>query len=153
MARHSGRSCPSRSFCVARDGDRAVQSLAAGQPLVYNRRGNWQGNVLKTYVINLARSKDRRAFQEKQLAALGVEHEFVPAVDGQLLGPEHHVDSLAPGIVGCVLSHIATFRQILADGHAAAVVIEDDAILPPNFNPLLESLAPALSGAEAALLH
>ena len=120
---------------------------------MYNRKGIWQGNVLKTYVINLERSKDRRAFQEKQLEAHGLEHEFVPAIDGQLLGPEHHVDDLSPGIVGCAMSHREAYRQALEDGQAAALVVEDDAILPPHTNRLLDAIGPELSGAEAALLH
>jgi glycosyl transferase family 25 len=108
---------------------------------------------LKAYVINLERSADRRRYQQRQLERLGMEYELVPGVDGRTLSSDALVDNLTLGVVGCALGHLNAYRQVLADREEIALVLEDDAALPEHTPRVLEALAPALSGAEVALLH
>ncbi|HUR85628.1 MAG TPA: glycosyltransferase family 25 protein [Solirubrobacteraceae bacterium] len=119
---------------------------------------------MKAYVINLPRSHDRRRHIEEQLARLELEYEIVAATDGSALTPEERErlldmdavtrapDWLRPGIVGACLSHLAAYRAIAADGAPHALVVEDDAILPPDLVALLAEIAPELRGREAVLL-
>jgi glycosyl transferase family 25 len=101
------------------------------------------GEVLgaPVFVINLARSANRRAFILPYLQALGVRAQIFPAVDGSqldraALGPEGRYDdayaherfsrSLSMGEIACTLSHVELCRKIVADGLPVAVVLEDD---------------------------
>ena len=120
---------------------------------------------MKAFVINLAASTERRRHMQRQLERLGIEHEFVAAVDGgaltagdrQGLVCEDAVarasDWLRPGIIGCCLSHVAAYRAIAADGAAAALVLEDDVILPTYTADLLTTLASSLDRREVALMY
>jgi glycosyl transferase family 25 len=116
---------------------------------------------MRSYVINLARSPDRRAYMSSQLKALGCDYEIVEAVDGQgvdtadpnLVGPVlvsdgRHLASIA----GCALSHLKVYNKIIHDGHEAALVLEDDVVLPSDLGTLTESIGAHLSGAEIVLL-
>jgi GR25 family glycosyltransferase involved in LPS biosynthesis len=131
-----------------RVGQRQVADVESAQGRVHSGKGK---RLLKTYVINLPRSTERREFQEEQLARLGLEHEFVPGVDGRKLDPSDN--PLPPGIVGCALGNINAYRKIVEDGEPAGVVLEDDAALPDNINEVVDLVAPHLEGAEAVLLH
>ncbi|MCF7764048.1 MAG: glycosyltransferase family 25 protein [Verrucomicrobia bacterium] len=107
---------------------------------------------IKVFVINLDRSTQRLAAIQAQLAPTQLEWQRVPAVDGRAIDvsslPE--VDEatyrrwqgkpLNPGQVGCYLSHIAVMRKFLESDSDFALVLEDDASLPPDFVPLLQRL-------------
>ena len=87
---------------------------------------------------------------EKQLKDLGLEHGFVSAVDGSTLSREemdaaydkkatmdyfnshklglrNFIDTdLAPTEIGCALSHIKIYKEIVAIDECVALVMEDD---------------------------
>lgn len=48
---------------------------------------------MKILIINLERAKDRRETIDKQLNELGLEHQFVPAIDYTLV-EEDYINSL-----------------------------------------------------------
>jgi glycosyl transferase family 25 len=121
------------------------------------------------YVINLARSRDRRAHITAELKKTGLDYEIVTAVDGRELDLRDPaiIDqslpfiasalsgldvALAAGTAGCALSHLSVYRKIIADGWDEALVLEDDVMLPAEINVLAEAVAAELSGAEVALL-
>lgn len=104
------------------------------------------------FVINLARHSKRRAFMEMQLNAIGLDFEFLDAIDGRLLTPEElaeHYDSklakttigrdLTPGEIGCALSHMAIYQRVIADGLPFALIFEDDALIGSQFQGVLEN--------------
>lgn len=119
---------------------------------------------MHTYVINLARSDDRRAYIKSQLSGLGVSYEIVDAIDGRELDftdPETGglVDysavrsgALLPGEIGCALSHLRAYEKVLADGADSALILEDDVVLPPDLPSLAADAARDLCGAEVILL-
>jgi glycosyl transferase, family 25 len=95
---------------------------------------------LPVYFINLDRSPDRRAFMEQQFARLGMHAERVTGLDGAcgklpawLAAQFPTASQLTPGEVGCYASHLATLSKIAAAKHEAAIVLEDDATLSPDF--------------------
>jgi glycosyl transferase family 25 len=115
-----------------------------------------------TYVINLARSPERRAHIREELLKTGVPYEFVSAVDGRDLDlhDQRVIDpamldrnDFPAGSAGCALSHLRVYEKVVADGLDQALVLEDDVELPPDLEALLEAVSPHLTGAEVALLN
>lgn len=124
---------------------------------------------MHAYVVNLARSRDRREHMIAQLQKTSLDYEIVTAVDGSKLDllDSAIVDSsmpftastvadfnagLAAGTVGDALSHLNIYRNIIDSGFDAALVLEDDIILPRDVGPLADAVAAHLTGAEVALL-
>jgi glycosyl transferase family 25 len=119
------------------------------------------------YFINLARSADRRARMEQQLASWSGSVRRVEGVDGRTLGKldllRHqapvrtllrHGRLLRPGEIGTRLSHRKVYQQIIAGEPRAAIVLEDDTVV--DF-AALTLLIPQLEALEldwdAILLH
>ena len=93
--------------------------------------------MIPVYVINLARSADRRAFMQAALAQAGVGGEFVAAVDGRRCraGPR----AISGAETALILSHRKVWRRFLRSAAEYAVVLEDDAHLGDGFAKLLEA--------------
>ncbi|HMH93333.1 MAG TPA: glycosyltransferase family 25 protein [Streptosporangiaceae bacterium] len=120
---------------------------------------------MHAYVINLARSPERRAHITAQLKDARIDWELVVAVDGrdldmtdrQTIGAPapsaRNNESFLPGEVGCALSHLHVYRRILADGLDQALVLEDDVILRADLPTVLDALPEHLAGSEVALLN
>jgi glycosyl transferase, family 25 len=113
------------------------------------------------YVINLARSTDRRSYISAELNKTGIEYEFVTAVDGRGLDL-HNTLQIAPafldfdfsaGSAGCAFSHLNVYRKILTDGLDHALVLEDDVVVPADLDGLAEAVGRHLTGAEVVLLN
>jgi glycosyl transferase, family 25 len=113
-----------------------------------------------TYVINLARSLDRRAHITAELKKTGLDYEIVTAVDGRdldlrdpaVVHPSFLGRQFAAGTAGAALSHLSAYRKIVSDGLDEALVLEDDVTLPADLGSLADAVADQLVGAEAALL-
>lgn len=117
---------------------------------------------MRAYVINLARSLDRRTHVMAELDRTGLDYEFITAVDGRTIDLEDRrlVDprllaknNFPAGTAGCALSHLQAYRRILEDGADAALVLEDDVELPDDLGALAHALAAHLTGAEVVLLN
>lgn len=120
---------------------------------------------MRAYVINLARSPERRAHMTAQLDKSGIDYEIVVAVDGHDLDlddpqitaafapPYRYSCWFRPMRAACALSHLNVYRKILADGPEQALVLEDDVIIPADLATLLDALAKHLAGPEVALLN
>jgi len=97
--------------------------------------------VIPIYVINLARSPERRAWMEAGLARAGVEGVFVRAVDGRRFGERCARDArptLSKAEAALILSHRKTWRALLASSVDYAVVLEDDVHLGRDFQATLD---------------
>jgi glycosyl transferase, family 25 len=113
------------------------------------------------YVINLARSVDRRAHITSELKKTGLNYELMTAVDGRevdlsdtaLIDPSlPALTQFLPGTAGAALSHLSVYKKIVADGLNEALVLEDDVVLPADLESLADAVAGQLTGAEVALL-
>ncbi|MGV6478762.1 glycosyltransferase family 25 protein [Pantoea agglomerans] len=91
---------------------------------------------MRIFVINLARSTERRASIERQLDELKLDYEIIEAVDGSQLSyadikretrPLNY--ALSCGEVGCALSHINVYKKISAENIPFALILEDDALV------------------------
>lgn len=107
---------------------------------------------LPCFVISLARDEERRAHMHKQLAALSMNAEFVPAVDGRRLGQDelaaydrdralriYGVDMM-PTEIGCFLSHYRLYERIVRERIPVALIMEDDLEIRPEFPQILADL-------------
>ncbi len=116
---------------------------------------------MHAYVVNLARSLDRRAHITAELRKANLDYEIVTAVDGRLVDM-HDTSTIDPsfiatvpfpdGTAGCALSHLSIYKKIIEDGLDTALILEDDIVLPADLGSLADAVAPHLTGAEAALL-
>ena len=107
-------------------------------------------NAIPVFVVSLPDCTDRREAISKALNRLGIEFEFVDAVDGRHgLDPkyEDQIDRAAARRRGrilsdaefaCALSHINVYRHIVSENIAYALILEDDATPYPK---LVEFLA------------
>lgn len=97
-------------------------------------------------IIHLKRAEARRPVAERLVAACGVPARILDAVDGKAM-PAAALAALAaavpraprypfamgPGEYGCFLSHRAAWAALLASGAAAALILEDDMEIGPEF--------------------
>lgn len=88
---------------------------------------------IPVYVISLARAADRRAAVCQHLAAHNIQYTLIDAVDGSKLSPAEIQEKVAPGIsihagaIGCYLSHLGVYQDMVDKGLTLALVLEDDA--------------------------
>jgi glycosyl transferase family 25 len=117
---------------------------------------------MHAYVINLARSVDRRAHIIAELRKTELDYEIITAIDGRDLDLDDPkiIDSslvarcaFPAGTAGCALSHLRAYEKIVADGPDEALILEDDVALPADLDALVDAVAGHLTGAEVALLN
>ncbi|MFZ7157168.1 glycosyltransferase family 25 protein [Avibacterium avium] len=99
------------------------------------------------------KSSPRRELIAKHLHSLGLNFEFFDAVYGKSLSQDEldKVDfdfypnfsnikkDLTLGEIGCAMSHIKLYEYMVLNNINSAVILEDDAIVPHNFEKLLLS--------------
>ena len=102
---------------------------------------------MKVFIINLARSIDRRHSIAAQCDKLGLEYEFFPAVDGSTLSESECAQNtqplnyaFKPGEIGCALSHLAIYKKMVAENIQNAFILEDDAQLSDDLGGILSHL-------------
>ncbi len=104
-----------------------------------------------TWVINLKRSPERRRYITAHLHELGLPFELIEAVDGWSLTPQQLAAAysaeraitymrreLAPGEVGCSLSHLKLYRRMVDENIDEALILEDDVIIHPDFFEIIK---------------
>ena len=107
------------------------------------------------YVINLARSLDRREHITAELKKTSLDYEFITAVDGldldlndpAIVDPFFFTQvELVAGTAGAALSHQSAYQKIIAAGLDKALVLEDDIELPADLDSLADAVADQLVG-------
>jgi len=103
---------------------------------------------MKIFIINLASSTARRANIAAQCDAAGLDYEFISAVNGHALTEAEIVQhtrainyAFKPGEIGCALSHLPVYRKMQDEKIEQALILEDDALLTPEFSSVLSNPA------------
>lgn len=112
---------------------------------------------MKTYVVNLPQSRDRREHILAECARFGLEPEIFPAVYGRDLTEEELrllVDALALEVfgkaeIGCALSHLGIYRDMIAKNIPVAFILEDDSVLTRDPHPVLDGLTQTAGSGDA----
>lgn len=95
---------------------------------------------IKTYVINLPEDTERKASISQELSKWKcLDPEWVEAVNGKKLGRDklgelfdykkskrYQSVNLAPGEIGCTLSHYECYKRLLVSDQEIALIVEDD---------------------------
>ena len=106
--------------------------------------------TIPIYIISLRRTPERRLHIQRQLDAYNLKYRVIEAVDAynfqepelkvlDIENPyqEDNTDRLST--LGCLLSHIEFYNQVIQNNHKIACVLEDDAKLLPSFLDVLNS--------------
>ena len=106
--------------------------------------------TIPIYIISLRRTPERRLHIQRQLDAHNLKYRVIEAVDAynfqeselsvlDIENPyqENNTDRLST--LGCLLSHIEFYNQVIKNNHEIACVLEDDAQLLPSFLDVLSS--------------
>ena len=111
--------------------------------------GGVGATVDATYVINMRHAEARMARVAAHLGDAGLDFTRVEGVDGRTSAtarkPDIHPScslECSPGALGCALSHLDVWRSCRSRGHAAALVLEDDVHLVPDFGRKLARIMP-----------
>ena len=115
---------------------------------------------MRAYVINLARSLDRRAHMTAELRKTGLDYEIVTAVDGRdldlndpaVVHPSLLTTTFPAGMAGGSSSHVLAYKKIIADGLDKALVLEDDTVLPADLGNLIDAVADHMTDAAEMVL-
>ncbi len=102
---------------------------------------------MKILVINLDAAKERLDFQNRQMAALGLDFERLTAIAVADLDPSEAARMagewerpMRQVEVACLMSHRAAWRRVAGAG-APALILEDDAILCDRIGDVLTALS------------
>ena len=104
--------------------------------------------MLHIYVISLERDTEKRKVIKETLQGFNLNFSFINAIDGITL-PESQINLIrersvgtvasrgfpaTAGEIGCTLSHVKAYHQVLEDKQIWACILEDDVILDERFN-------------------
>jgi glycosyl transferase family 25 len=111
------------------------------------------------YAINMKESDERRRNILLQAKETGLNIEIIDAINGKniqssLLSILSRKDSYAitTGEIGCSLSHLTAYNQLLSSKEELALIIEDDVSLPENINDVLNELEIKLNKKKPSVL-
>ena len=109
-------------------------------------------NQIRIFVINLARSADRREKMTRVLEKHHLEFQFFAGVDGSLLAPEQIASAykasaafdrlgreLHPNEIGCAWSHIKVYEMMVRNGLDEILIMEDDVDVSDELPAVLAS--------------
>ena len=101
--------------------------------------------VDKVYVINLDKDTKRLETITTQLETQHIEFERFSAIDGKKVSKDSRLTSFCKsfctnGIKGCALSHRTIWESMIKNDYETICVLEDDAVLTPDFNEHLQLL-------------
>jgi glycosyl transferase family 25 len=107
---------------------------------------------LPTFVVNLPTDLVRRQHMTQLLAQLGMDAEFIAAVDGRALSHaeraayDHNRALRVYGVammdaeIGCYLSHYRLYERILRERIDTALILEDDLEISPALPAVVQDL-------------
>lgn len=108
--------------------------------------------MLHIFIVSLQQDVEKREIISKILNDFNLDFTFIDAVYGREL-PNEYLDYLrkkssgilvdrgfpaTPGEIGCTLSHLKTYQEVIDRGLEWACILEDDAILDKRFEMFIK---------------
>lgn len=105
---------------------------------------------MKVFAISLESCKERFSYINNHLRTLNLDFEVIPAINGYALSDNEknslcdmsavakYRSWLSDGIIGCSLSHRKALLRFIDLDEPAALILEDDVILPENSKEILD---------------
>lgn len=109
--------------------------------------------MLHIYIVSLKQDIEKREVISKTLKSFGLEFSFLDAIYGKSL-PDSSLSSFrnkskgkiadrdfsaTPGEIGCTLSHLKAYQNMIDNNLNWACILEDDVILDERFKVFIES--------------
>lgn len=103
---------------------------------------------MKIYIVNLEKDVERKASIKAQLDALNLDYEFISAIYGKNLTQEE-INQLSPDFektrltlpeLGCALSHLKVYENIIKNNNELALILEDDVKINQDIKKYLDLL-------------
>lgn len=109
--------------------------------------------MLHIFIVSLQQDVEKREIISKILNDFNLDFTFIDAVYGREL-PNEYLDYLrkkssgilvdrgfpaTPGEIGCTLSHLKTYQEVIDRGLEWACILEDDAILDKRFKVFIKN--------------
>jgi GR25 family glycosyltransferase involved in LPS biosynthesis len=121
---------------------------------------SWLNDIFdEVYVINLERAVERKEFIEKEFAKYDVKFKLITAVDGADLNnipagmldaykktkfiqsrKDAKLDKNLQYELGALLSHMAIYKDMIANDYAECLVVEDDMAFPEQFEERFQQM-------------
>lgn len=104
--------------------------------------------AVPVFILSLPDAVARRERVARHHQRLGIAFTVIDGVDGRRLDEAERRAVVAPGVsltpseIGCNLSHLRAFEEIVASGAPCGVVLEDDGLIDRRFVPLLREGLP-----------
>ena len=100
------------------------------------------------FVINLPVSTDRLHSMQQQLSAIDKDFITIKAVNGSEIADDEFFFykrevsyAITKGEVGCAMSHLKAYKQLLDSEYDLALILEDDVTIPVDIEEHLDSIA------------
>ena len=118
------------------------------------------------FCLSLATSIDRRQAFRQQGSRYGIQFTYVDAPDANLLPSVElyrhvsqisalriHGKRLSAGEAACALGHRKIYDTLLASDDDAALIFEDDVLIDPGIQPVLEGLARMIPSRDCSFIY
>lgn len=103
------------------------------------------------YIISLPKASLRRAKINLMLKRFNISYSFIEGVNGWkldvdnlkrqgILATSYQPNSFNPGHLGCYLSHLKVYSEMIKRNHKSAIILEDDVCLKLDFVQRLQHL-------------
>lgn len=104
----------------------------------FKNYNNFNNIIDKIYVINMEKDVDRREKILKKAKKQNILVKIFTAVDGSTVSPTiinkyFSENNLNPGQIGCALSHILVYKDIIKNNYNNCIILEDDSFFTSNF--------------------
>ncbi len=110
---------------------------------------------MKTYVVNLPRSRERRESILAECARFGLTPEILPCIDSKetteaeirRLVSDPEKNPLTRSEICCTLNHVDFYRDMVAKDIPYALILEDDSVFALDPQQLLAGFEPSMADA------
>ena len=106
---------------------------------------------MRTFIINLKESADRRQYMIEEMKKTNLQYEFFDAVSGkdiknieEVYDHEYAVTKagspLNLGEIGCAMSHLLIYKKMIDENIERTLILEDDIIISEKFDEIIKEI-------------